>query len=192
MAYSKISAKLSGYLIEELNYPEEKRDVLSYSLDTLFLFVSGYVIVLFIGWFIGIPGAVLCTLLSGDILRKFSGGFHLSTPYRCLTTTTVVYTSVSWLSVQAYLIWGKETIYNYILLILYIICLVLVSKYAPVDNPAKPIVSSSFRKKLKTASILVVILLGVLVILFKDKNIASLIIGGMVIQSVALLPFRRK
>jgi accessory gene regulator protein AgrB len=75
---------------------------------------------------------------------------------------------------------------------LYIICLVLVSKYAPVDNPAKPIVSLSFRKKLKTASIIIVILLGLLAALFNDKSIASLIIGGLVIQSLTLLPFLNK
>lgn len=189
MAYSKISTKLSAYLIEELNYPEEKRDVLSYSLDTLFLFIIGYIIIVFIGWIIGIPGAVICTLLSGDFLRKFSGGIHLSTPYRCLALTTVMYTSVSWLSVQAFLIWGKEPFYNYVLSILYIACFILVSKYAPVDNHAKPIVSLSFRKKLRTASIVIVVLLGMLAILFNDKSIASLIIGGLVIQSLTLLPF---
>lgn len=192
MAYSRLSTKVSGYLVEELNYPEEKRDIISYSLDTLFLFFTGYITILLIGWFMGIPGAVLCTLLSGDILRKFSGGFHLSTPYRCLALTTVMYITVSWLSVHAYAIWGAESVYRFVLFILCFACFIIVRKYAPVDNPAKPIVSVIFRKKLRMASILVVIILSFLVVVFNDRFIASSITGGLIVQSFTLLPFLNK
>lgn len=192
MPYSRLSTKVSGYLVEELNYPEEKRDIISYSLDTLFLLVAGYITIFLIGWLIGIPGAVLCTLLSGDILRKFSGGFHLSTPFRCLALTAFMYIAVSWLSVHIYAVWGAEPVYGYILVLICFACLIIVRKYAPVDNPAKPIVSVIFRKKLRMSSILIVIILSVLVIVFNDRYIASAITGGLTVQTFTLLPFLNK
>ncbi|PKM90589.1 MAG: hypothetical protein CVU87_01865 [Firmicutes bacterium HGW-Firmicutes-12] len=62
MSYSRLSTSISDYLVRELKYSEEKKDIISYSLDTLFLLISGYVLILLLGYMIGIPGAVLCTL----------------------------------------------------------------------------------------------------------------------------------
>lgn len=192
MAYSRLSTRVSDYLVRELNYPDEKRDIISYSLDTLFLFVAGYILILTLGWSIGIPGATLCALLSGDILRKFSGGAHFTTPYCCIATSAVTYPLVSWLAVQAVSMWKNEPVFNITLVIICITCLLIVSIYAPVDCPAKPIVSPSFKKKLKIASILLAFFFSIMVLVFRDTYIGVSIAGGLTIQSTTLLPFFNK
>jgi accessory gene regulator B len=189
MSYSRLSTSISDYLVRELKYPEEKKDIISYSLDTLFLLISGYVLILLLGYMIGIPGAVLCSLLSGDILRKFSGGSHLSNPYRCLAATTIIYISVSWLSVQAHSIWGNKDEFIIALIVLCMTSIIIIYKYAPVDSPAKPIVSTTFRKKLKIASLATVVFLSFLALFFNSSYIGASITAGIFAQSVTLLPF---
>lgn len=192
MAYSKFSTRISNYLVKELNYPEEKKEILSYSLDTLLLLVIGYILILTMGWIIGIPGAVLATLLAGDILRKFSGGSHLSNPYKCLTATMIIYLSASFICVQAYYLWGHLTVFKAALLVFCALSLLTVIIYAPVDSAAKPIISPIFRKKLKIASVVVVLFFSALALFFNNSYIGGSIACGLIVQSITLLPVFNK
>lgn len=192
MSYSRLSTKASAYLARELKYSEEKQQIVAYSLDMLFLIVSGYIVLLAIGWLIGIPLAMVSALLAGDILRKFSGGFHLSSPLRCLVTTALIYTAVSLLAYYSFVRWGNEPYFEAVLFLLCLLSIILVGYLAPVDSAAKPIVSPDFRRKLKRSSILVALLLSILVFVFHESYIGACIAGGMAAQSVTLLPVFNK
>ncbi|MDX9871251.1 MAG: accessory gene regulator B family protein [Clostridia bacterium] len=192
MSYSRLSTKASDYLAKELSFSEEKQQILAYSLDMLFLMIVGYIVLLLIGWLFGIPLAMISTLLSGDVLRKFSGGSHFSTPYRCLLATAVIYTSISWLSVEAFDRWNKEPALVIILIILCLISIFLVSRYAPVDSAAKPIVSPDFRKRLRMSSIMIVLLFSAVAVFMRESYIGLCIAGGITAQSITLLPIFNK
>ncbi|MCR4442685.1 MAG: accessory gene regulator B family protein [Peptococcaceae bacterium] len=189
MPYSKLSTSISEYMARELKFDEEKKAIIAYSLDSLFLYLIGYAVVIAIGWLIGITTATFFALITGDVLRKLSGGAHFSTPYRCLLFSAAAYPAVSWASVRAFSLWGREPLSWAYMLFICFACLVIVFVFAPVDSAAKPIVSDKFRKKLKRLSIIALMGFSVGVFLLKNTYIAYSITAGMTLQSLTLLPF---
>lgn len=188
----KISTRVSNYLSKELNISEEQRCIISYSIETLFLVIIGFIIVLTVGWIIGVPKATFIALISGDLLRKFSGGAHFSSPIPCLTTSAITYPFVSWIGVQVMYFGVNYPIYKTVLFVISVICIIIVWSLSPVDSVAKPIVSVSFRKKLRCLSVIVVISLSIIALYFNNNYIGVSIIAGLTIQSVTLLPVFNK
>jgi len=192
MPYLKLSTKVSDYLVYELNYSEEKKDIIAYAMDSIILVITGFAMVMTVGFLIGVPRATFFAILAGDLLRKVSGGAHFATPLPCLLFGAVAYPLVSRAGVQALAQWGDKPVYNIVLTSLCLLCLVMVTVLAPVDCEAKPIISPAFRKKLKVASILLVLFFSLIALLYKDTYIGVSLIGGITFQSMTLLPFLMK
>lgn len=188
----KVSTMVSNYLSKELSMSEEQKGIISYSIETLLLVIIGFILVLTVGWLIGVPKATFFALISGDFLRKFSGGAHFSSPFPCLTTSAVIYPLISWIGIQAMYLWIDNPIYNIVLFVISIICIFIVWSYSPVDSIAKPIVSVGFRRKLRCLSVIVVISLSMIALYFNNDYIGVSIIAGLTIQSVTLLPVFNK
>ena len=189
MPYLRISTKVSNYLISELNYPDEKKDIIAYAMDSVILMVAGFAMVMAVGFLLDVPGATFFAILAGDLLRKASGGAHFAAPLPCLLFSAVTYPLVSWAGVQAFYLWGERPVYYVILLCICMVCLVIVSILAPVDCEAKPIISPTFRKKLKYASILLVLFFSIVALLYKETYVGISLVGGLTFQSMTLLPF---
>jgi len=188
MPYSRFSTTVSKYLARELKLDSEREQVIAYSLDSLILYVVGYAGVIAVGWLLGIAKAIIVTIIAGDVLRKLSGGAHFSTPYRCLLFSAVSYPAACWASQRAFALWGREPLAPAVLLIICLCCLAIVAAFAPVDCPAKPIVSETFRKRLKLLAVIAVLAYSLAVYLLRDTYIAYAVTAGMALQSLTLLP----
>lgn len=192
MAFSRISTRISDYLARELKYSEEKKEIIAYSLEGIMFFCAGFIMIMIGGYILGVLKATFVAMLAGIVLRKLSGGLHLSTPLRCLICGAVTYPLVAWLGVQAWVLFGESLAYRIVLVFLLVFSLAVVSIFAPVDSQGKPIVSPSFRKKLKIASILCVIIFGLIGLLLQKTWAGAPVIGGLTLQSLTLLPFLNK
>lgn len=192
MSYSKFSTKISDYLADELHYPDEKRVVLAYALDSLFIMVVGFIMIMAVGFILGVPGAAFFAILSGGMLRQLSGGFHFAAPLPCLVFGAIVYPVLSWAGVQSLSLWGERIVFVWVLISLCITSLLLVGILAPVDSLAKPIISQTFRKKLKYSALLWVLLCSIIAVLFRDIYIGVSLVSGLTFQSLTLLPFLNK
>jgi len=76
--------------------------------------------------------------------------------------------------------------------ILGLAALLLVYIYAPVDSPAKPIVSQDFRRRLRKGAIITVVVFMGLAIMNVSQTWALPLVGGLFIQSMSLLPLLNK
>lgn len=179
------SQQISNLLCNNLDLNEEKREELAYGFELIFLYIIGTFSILIVSFFLNALIPTVLVLFFGSVLRKLSGGSHASSALKCLIIGTFIYGSLGVLS--KYLV--QNNLFNPILnAVVLLVCIIIVTILAPVDCPAKPIHSQSFKTKLKLASVAFIAI--TLVIIFFSKNIllgtsAAL---GIAFQTVTLLP----
>ncbi|RNC29841.1 MAG: Accessory gene regulator protein B [Candidatus Dichloromethanomonas elyunquensis] len=182
---SEISQHLSDTITRELNYTDEKREIVAYGLESLFLSIIGFLAILLVAFSFN---ALIPTVIAagfGGLLRKTSGGAHMNTPLKCLTFGAIIY---SILGVISQLI-VKYHFYDFkISLIIMVICLMTVTYLAPVDCESKPIISPKLRRNLKFISISFVILSFFIVLLNNNVLINTSVVLGISYQTLTLLP----
>ncbi|NLW24475.1 MAG: accessory gene regulator B family protein [Clostridia bacterium] len=189
MSIGKLSEKLGAYICQELNYNEKKEEIIIYAIETLLLSIVNIISILAIASIFDALLPAFIAVVFGGALRKVSGGAHFDSSLACLVFGTFVYTLIGVLS-KKISIYGFDNVYLFITVLF--ICLMIVAILAPVDSPAKPIHSKSFKKKLKTVSI-VIVLISLVIVYFAKNNLIQLsIVFGILYQTLTLLPIFNK
>ena len=192
MPYSRLSTKVSDYLSRELGHDEEKREIIAYAVDSIILIVTGFLMIVAVGFILGVPGATFFAVLSGGLLRQLSGGFHFTAPLPCLVFGAFIYPLLGWISMLTFSLLEDRLLFFLLLIGLCATSLILVGVLAPVDSPAKPIISITFRRKLKYYAISWVLLCSIIALLYKETYIGLSLVSGLTFQSLTLLPFLNK
>lgn len=186
---SEISQRLSNSLAEELNYDDEKKEIVAFGIESLALSIVGFLAILLVSLLFNalIPAAL--TAVFGGLLRKVSGGAHFNTPFKCLALGAIVY-SVLGVTAKQIIIYD---LYNGVIpLIILVISLAIVGVFAPVDCEAKPIHSKSFRRQLKVLSFGFVFLSLIIVLLSNNPFLNTCAVLGIGYQTLTLLPVFNK
>jgi len=186
---SKISQSLSDIITKELDFDEEKKEVITYSIEYLFLQLFGFITIIIVAFFFGVIKTALIASVFGAVLRKFSGGAHFSSSIMCLSFGAFVYTAIGKIAVTINNFPNFN--FNYIFIFL-ILSLVIVYRLAPVDSPAKPIHSQDFKNRLKLASLIFVILTIILIFLINSETFQISAALGVIYQTATLLPVFNK
>lgn len=186
---SKISQNLSDTITEELNYNEEKKEIVAYGIESLILSIIGLLAILLVALLFNALVPAALTAIFGGLLRKVSGGAHFNTPFKCLALGAVVYSALGVAAKQIVI----NDLYNGILFLIFlVISLVVIALLAPVDCEAKPIHSQSFRRKLKAFSIGFVLLSIIIVLLSNNPLVNTCAVLGIGYQTITLLPVFNK
>ncbi len=190
MPYSPFSTRVSGYLARELKLDNEKKEILAYALENVIFTTGGFILIMAVGYILGVPKETFCAAIAGAILRKFSGGAHSKTALRCMLVGALAYPPVAFLARYFFVLLGGTSPYYAILAFCSVGSFLIVARYAPVDSKGKPIVAEDFRRKLRHGSVVTVLLFIAIAWLNMTNSIGSSIISGIVIQSISLLPFQ--
>lgn len=180
-----ISNKLADIITDELNYSEDKREVVAYAIETMILFVLGTLLLILAGYCLNALISTITAAFFGGSLRRVSGGAHFNTPQKCLAFGTLVY---SIMGVIAEKLLTNEFFNKNVLLFCILISFILVAYLAPVDSEAKPIHSRSLKVRLKILSIAFVIFTFFFVIFSDYKLLSISAVFGVFYQSITLLP----
>lgn len=168
MSYLFLSRRAAGYLAEKSGLDQEKEIILAYIIEVLVLNVGNLLLTLLLGWFLGVLSGVTACIAVAVLFRHTAGGAHSNSPWRCAAVTIAVFPALALLA--SYLS-GLERTYADILSFAAILTgLVSVVALAPVDTPSAPIISSARRKKLKVFSILVLILITIAILFFRQGS----------------------
>lgn len=190
MNFSEISIKLTNLLTEELNYDAEKKEIISYAIETALLSISGTLLLILFSYALNVFRPAGIAAVFGVVLRRVSGGAHFDTPLKCLFAGAAIYTSLGLLAT-------KIVYYNltnqFILPVTLLISFIIVFLLAPVDSEAKPIHSERLRVILKISS-LVFVILSILMVVFSHFQLVNVSAAlGILYQTLTLLPiFNRK
>ena len=185
-----ISSKLTKVISNELDYNEDKKEVIAYAIETALLSFFGWFLIILLGYAFSALLSVVIAALFGGSLRRLSGGAHFKTPIKCLVVGSVIYSSIG---VLANKLVDCHLINQYVLIFVLIISLLIVAFLAPVDSESKPIHSSSFKFKLKISSIIFVTVSLLIVLTLNNTLVSVSAVLGIFYQSITLLPiFNRK
>ena len=188
MTYLRCSTKISAYLSKQLNYSHEKSIILAYAIDSIVLSIAGFLFIMVIALLFGVVKETFFAALAGGILRKFSGGGHCSTAFRCLVMGAIIYPIIGILANLLFLYHQSFPGYYLLIIVSGVVCIIIVYLYAPVDSTAKPIISLTFRKKLRISSMLTVLIFCAISMATITSNISISIMGGLLFQAITLFP----
>lgn len=180
-----LAKKLAHMLFKYANGPffeDEIRYGIEIALGALFQIV----VILVVAQLLGVGQEVLAIIITAVLYRRYTGGPHCSTYYRCTITSLITFITLGFLT-------------EYIpadYLPVYIICLAIgsvlvIKSYVPVDNPIN-VFTDELRKKKKQQSGLILLLLQVIIVigyLLTQKLIVISILLGLLWQNFTLMPF---
>ncbi|NLI91582.1 MAG: accessory gene regulator B family protein [Peptococcaceae bacterium] len=189
MNLSEISQRLSDTITEELDYSDEKKEIVAFGLESLFLSIVGFFAILLVAFFFDalIPTAI--SAVFGGLLRKVSGGAHMNTPLKCLTFGAVIYSTLGVITQKLI----QHNLYNFhIAFILLFMSLLIVAFLAPVDCEAKPIISQKLKKNLKIISVGFVTFAIAVIFFCNNQLLNTSVVLGIGYQTLTLLPVFNK
>jgi accessory gene regulator B len=192
MVYEKTIRFLTGYIAGELNLTGSRKDRVRYGLEVLISALISLVITLAIAHFLGIFYSAFFILISGAILKTFSGGTHLKTFFECSFFTALIINCLALLNLSL-----SEIIFNvwpYYLICTTFFTLFSLFLYSPADVPEKPIRDPLQKQRLRLISILITMILIIsvtlLFLLYQQRYLIlnTSIITGLFFQSLIITP----
>jgi len=87
--FSGISERLAHNISAELNYSEDKKEIVAYGIESTILTVIGFIAVLLVAYPLNALLPAATAAIFGGSLRKLSGGAHFNTPLKCLVFGTI-------------------------------------------------------------------------------------------------------
>ena len=182
---------LTGKIKENVeNIDEEKELVIDFGVKLIFGELPKIILLFIIGFILGIGWYTLILFFLLAPYRSFTGGFHLKTHIGCMLTTSILYLAPILL---AKFINIPQNYILYIFAILIgILSVILITKYAPADTENIPILSQKERKSKKIKAYIALAILLVISILIPDKIIGWMLIYGIFLQNLTILPISYK
>ncbi|OWZ84863.1 accessory gene regulator ArgB-like protein [Natranaerobius trueperi] len=159
----------------------------TYGFLALIYTLINIIAVITVSYVLGVLYPALISLIAFALLRHYSGGIHSSHPLGCILISALAFPLLGKLS---YFINSTfNGLNNSILILIFIISLLVISKKAPIDTPQKPIKSLDHKKRLKNSSILIVCLLFIFSLIIQNHSQITLIsIQLGVIFQILMLP----
>ncbi len=150
---NKIANHLSQKLVTLSIIPSKYKEVYTYGIELILSFMISVMSIIVIGAICNRVIASFIFLLIFIALRRYTGGYHADTHFKCKIWTISIYLIV--------IIFSEIFIMINILcrMLLYIIGIFIILSYAPIDNPNKSLARQS-RKKHKIISLLIYSLLS--------------------------------
>jgi len=155
------------------------------------LFIS-LILIMIVAYILNVKtyvGIIISTIM---ILRAFSGGGHSKSKIIC-TIISSVYPIGSALIINRLVI--SNTVVLIVSLIVFIVGICIIYKYAPADTLQKPIVSLKFKKQLKRNSLMFITIAEIIILYTTYINylqISLSIIMGLSWQLFTVLPIGYK
>jgi len=167
MSREKFSKRWALFLTSRTGQNDETEAVLTYAIEILAITVINIVLTLGLGWLFGVFFGTLAALLTAVLVRHTAGGAHSSSPIRCAIITMIVFPVLALLAKQ--LAGFNPFITNILCILMVLISLLLIWRFAPVENEAAPIISPQRRRALRTFSFLAFIIVFICILLIKQS-----------------------
>lgn len=189
MSYLVLSRRIARYLVTRTNthVPE---DVLAYAVEVLLLNTINVIVALLLGFCVRALPETMVVIAVVALVRAFAGGAHSTSRVRCTIVTGLVFPL---LAVSAKTIVGFNSFLALGLLALaFSLGITATVAFAPVDSPAAPIISQRRRNRLKSGSIVMVVLLSVVGLTLAGDTFRASISLGILWSAFILTPTGHK
>lgn len=178
-----LSKRIAGKLSNE---PESK-ELYQYAIYIILSSLLHLVTLVIIGAFLGLVYESILMYFSFAVIRRFAGGFHASTPIRCYVFSVVLI--VLCLLLQKSFLINPSVLQIILLLIVEIVCVILIFRFAPLENKNNPLTQKEKIKYGLIARNNTIFLLGssILLLIFMRAYFYSVVLGIMMSTFVLLM-----
>ena len=160
-------------------YSEEKLEEIEYGLDAIYLNIPKTIIIFLIATILGIFKDMILLLLFYGILRTTAFGMHASKSWHCLVISIVMF-------IGGALVCKYVNVSSYTKIIISVISLICIIKYAPADTRKRPLINAKRRKIYKIISSIIALIYTLLIIIFINKDISIYLTMGL-LESVLMI-----
>jgi len=168
MSYLRFCTKLAAGLGKIHGLGQDKQTELAYAIEVLFLNILNTILVLTLGWVMGVFWGTLTCLLTMAAFRYNAGGGHSESPWKCAMVTMIVFPSLALAS--RYLNNWPVVYQDLLSLASVLVGLSFIHKFAPVENPKSPIVSPRRRKRLKNTALIIMCIAATIIAGLKSSH----------------------
>ena len=166
-------------------YDEDKLEVINYGLESIYLTFTKIIIIFILAIILKIWKEVLLLLAFYNLIRVSEFGMHAKKSIHCLIISLTLFIGGVYLC--------RYIVIPFILkVILSIICIILIARYAPADTEKRPIINKKLRRKYKIISVIISGMFAIGIVLLSDKNISNYLLIGMIEATIMLLPITYK
>ena len=160
-------------------YHEEKLEEIRYGLESIYLTYTKIFVIFVLAYFLGIIKETLLLLLTYNIIRTFAFGIHATKSIYCLITSLMLF--IGGVYIVKYM-----SLNIYVKIIISIMLLICIYKYAPADTYKRPLINERKRKKYKVISTVLGIAYVILIIILNNNIISNYLLIGM-LESVIMI-----
>ena len=178
--------KILGYCINIIknkypDYDDEKIEVINYGLESLYLTFTKIFFILFLSIVLGILKNVILLIIFYNIIRFTAFGMHAKKSWHCLIISSTMFIGGVYICEYVFIPFILKVILS-------LICIFLVFKYAPADTEKRPIINKKRRKIYKILSILLSGIFTTLIVIFNESLISNYLLLGLVWATIMILP----
>lgn len=159
-----------------------KLEEISYGLEAIYLTVTKLVVIFLVAYLLNITKYVIWLLVFYNLIRINAFGLHASKSIYCLISSLLCF-------IGGVYICNYLTIPFILKIIVSIICIICLFKYAPADTEKRPIINKKKRFRYKILSTITGIIYFILIIIFRDNLISNYILIGMIESVLMIHPF---
>ena len=187
--------KFCDWIVEKIKQKmpemnEEKEMVITFGVRILFGEMPKILLLIIMGFFLNVGWYILLMFLLLAPSRSFTGGFHLKTHLGCMITTAILYLFP--ILIAKYLPISKNYVLYFLALIIGIISIIFITKYAPADTENIPILSKKERKNKRIKAYIFLLILLAIIIFSPDKIISYMLLYGIFLQNLTIMPIAYK
>lgn len=179
--YEFISKKMLNYLSKYLKLKQLEYEKLFLGIMILTINILEFSIIFTISFFMGIIKEIIIFSIMFASLRCVAAGIHCKSSLMCIITTSISYIGSVYISIN----YSLNIYFN---LIIIIICMTLLYKYAPADTENRPILGEEHRKKLKFITMIMATILIIINLLLLNKTLFNLTMFVFIIETISVLP----
>lgn len=158
---NKISASVADYFLKNNLIQEKETDIYIYGLQLIISSILGILVILFCGIMLKKIIDSIIFLFCFITLRRYSGGYHADSYLKC----NLCFIS-TFLVTEAVIIFTQVNYENFLSVGMFCTSLIILLKFAPVDNKNKRL-SKSQKSKNKRISLVTFMILIVTAVLLK-------------------------
>lgn len=177
---------LSKIIANRLSNKSEIKELYQYAFYIILLSLLHIITLVIIGIILGLVYESIVMYFSFILIRKYSGGFHASTPIRCYIFSVILIISFLLLQIQYYA--NFNFIHNIALLIIEILCVIIIFRYAPLENENNPLTRNEKQKYGFIAKTNTIILLtfSIFFLMFMQRFYCPTVMG-IIMSAIVLL-----
>ncbi len=160
---------------------KEELEIIEYGIEVFFINIFKLTFLFVAAFLLKVQTYLLILFMAYGCIRIFAAGVHAPSTFLCTLLSFVFFLGGTYIALYVPMnFWVR--------LVLFLIALVLMIKYAPADTEERPLVSATHRKKLKIQSIIATSVLFLIMLLIKNETYQNLITCGVMLESIFITP----